>query len=247
MSAVKRSVVPGLKEPGPGKISDEVRALAARGNVTSEELAGHAFNSWDWEALVPALTDEALLGVVEHATLNSSPKVRQDLPCLTYDEAMAHLYGPELARRLRERGVELAKLRPGPPWLPELIKALGWQGGHWNGALRSVEELAEIAKWSRCYVASWGNRTASFDDAAVALEWLVVRMFEQDRGSIDGYVHELIGRGGGEANLAGVAWWKSHGEVRTGLTGSDVVRSYEGRDGKIYEDLGADGSREVPS
>ena len=132
-----------------GKIGDEARALVERGGVTSEELAGHAFNSRDWEALVPALTDEALLGVVEHAMRNSRTKVRQDLPCLTYDETMVHLYGPELVRRLRERGAEPAGIRSGPSWLPELAKALGRQdpGGRpgWTDALRRVEELrAEV-------------------------------------------------------------------------------------------------------
>ena len=118
-------------------------------------------------------------------------------------------------------------------FVPELIKRLR--------ARR--EELAKLRPEQR-YVASHGKRVASFDDASAALEWLVPRMFEADHGE-QGFVHELLGPGGGEANLAGEAWWKEHGEVRTCLAGSLHVRSYEQHDGKIYENRGAEGSREL--
>lgn len=79
-------------------IRPEIQALIDRGNVTSVELSELRCNSWEWEALIPAMTDEALVGRAEYAFSNSA-RVRS--PASTYDEAIVSVYAPELVKRLK--------------------------------------------------------------------------------------------------------------------------------------------------
>lgn len=81
-------------------VRPEIRKLAQRGNVTPEEIAGLRCNSWEWEFLVPAMTDEALVEQAQHALSNCSPGRR---PFTTYDKAVCGLYGPELLRRFHSQ------------------------------------------------------------------------------------------------------------------------------------------------
>lgn len=118
------------------KISEDVRVLVARGNVTSEDLDGKAFNSWEWEALVGAMADEVFLETVEHARRNAVPKARSG-PCLTYDEALAHRYAPEMIKRLRDRRAEIVLLRA----------ALNVDRTGLAVALRKVVEAARGRSW----------------------------------------------------------------------------------------------------
>lgn len=79
-------------------IRPEIRALIERGNSTLAEYNDLRCNSWEWEALVPALSIEALIAATEHTIKNCS---RARSPALTYDEAIHSVYTPELIKRLK--------------------------------------------------------------------------------------------------------------------------------------------------
>ena len=85
--------------PDDSRIKPEIRALIVRGNVTSAELAELRCNSWEWEALVPAMTDEAFIGHVEHALKNCSIVKR---PAASYDDAIVGVHAPEMVKRLKK-------------------------------------------------------------------------------------------------------------------------------------------------
>jgi hypothetical protein len=79
-------------------VRPEIRALVQRGRVTSAEVAALRCNSWEWEALLPAMTDEAFEARVEHCLKNCSPARS---PAGSYDEAAYAVYLPELLKRLK--------------------------------------------------------------------------------------------------------------------------------------------------
>ena len=81
-------------------IRPEIRALIERGNVTPAEIKSLRCNSWEWEALVPAMNDEALTNAIEHALVNCE---RHRRPFATYDQSVTSLYTPELLRRFKSR------------------------------------------------------------------------------------------------------------------------------------------------
>jgi hypothetical protein len=74
----------------------EVDALLVRGNVTLSEIKALRCNSWEWQALIPKLDDEAFQFMLEQALRNCS---RIRAPATTYDEAVIGAYAPELLRR----------------------------------------------------------------------------------------------------------------------------------------------------
>jgi hypothetical protein len=80
-------------------IRPEIQTLIARGNVTSAELAELRCNSWEWEALVPAMDDEAFVGNLVHTLGNCSRASGR--PFASYDEAIINLHTPELVRRFK--------------------------------------------------------------------------------------------------------------------------------------------------
>src|SRR5512147_2228443 len=88
--------IPGREPPPP--IKPEFQALIDRGNVTLAEYEALRGNTWDWEAIVPALDDEALAHVIEHYARNMRPMYRH-----TYDGAMQAILAPEMVKRLRAR------------------------------------------------------------------------------------------------------------------------------------------------
>jgi hypothetical protein len=79
-------------------VRSEIQALIKRGNVTPAETAELHCNSWEWEALVPAMDDEAFVARMEHAIANCGQHKR---PFSTYNEAVEGLYAPELLRRFK--------------------------------------------------------------------------------------------------------------------------------------------------
>jgi hypothetical protein len=86
----------GLKMSN-ANIRPHVRALIDRGKITLDEYKELRCNSWEFEAMVPALSLDALLWASENCIRNCS---RVSRPATTYDEAMHAVYGPELIRRL---------------------------------------------------------------------------------------------------------------------------------------------------
>ena len=77
-------------------VRHEIQALVKRGNITLEERAALRCNSWEWEHVYPALTDEALLAAVEHNLTNCA---RAPRPCTTYDEALSNILAPLVVER----------------------------------------------------------------------------------------------------------------------------------------------------
>jgi hypothetical protein len=91
------------------RVRPEIRDLAKRGNVTSAEVAELCCNSWEWEALVPALSDEAFVKRMQYALDNCF--TTRERPFVTYNAAVEGLYAPELIRRFRDGSrLEFSKL-----------------------------------------------------------------------------------------------------------------------------------------
>jgi hypothetical protein len=90
-------------------IRPEILVLAERGGVTLEEWKGLRANSYEYEHLMPKLTDEALLYAARHAFANCGFDRSQ--PYRSYNEAVMGFYAPELARRLEVLGQELGRVK----------------------------------------------------------------------------------------------------------------------------------------
>jgi hypothetical protein len=80
-------------------IRPEIAALIARGNITLTELNELRCNSWEWQAMVPAMNDEAFVDRMEYALKNCFTPARR--PFSTYNEAVEGLWAPELIRRYK--------------------------------------------------------------------------------------------------------------------------------------------------
>lgn len=80
------------------RVRPKIKVLVARGNVTQAEVAELRCNSWEWEALVPAMDDDAFVAHVEHAIKHCSMTRR---PAATYGDAIVGVHAPELLRRLK--------------------------------------------------------------------------------------------------------------------------------------------------
>jgi hypothetical protein len=78
-------------------VRPEIRALIERGKITVDEIKELYCNSYEWDAMVPALSIDALIQRTEQAIHQlRHPRV----PALTYDESVCHVFAPELIRRL---------------------------------------------------------------------------------------------------------------------------------------------------
>lgn len=60
-------------------------------------------NSYEREELVPFMDDDCLIQHIEYCLTNCQQKYRLG-PCSTYDEAVVHLWMPEIIKRLRANG-----------------------------------------------------------------------------------------------------------------------------------------------
>jgi len=83
-------------------IRPEIRDLASRGNVTWAEYDALLMNSWEREALHPALTDEALICLLETIMLPNCSTDRSK-PAVTYNDAVINNFVPELIKRLKAK------------------------------------------------------------------------------------------------------------------------------------------------
>lgn len=79
-------------------IRPETQALINRGNITLEEYRSFVGNSYEFEAMVPALDGEAFTYYVNHVVSNCSVDPRR--PASTYNDAAILVIIPELLRRL---------------------------------------------------------------------------------------------------------------------------------------------------
>lgn len=80
------------------RIRPSIRALIDRGNITLEEIKTIRCNPLEWQAMVPAMNDEAFCERMQYALDNCfTPRP----PHTTYNQAVEGLYAPELIRRFR--------------------------------------------------------------------------------------------------------------------------------------------------
>lgn len=81
------------------EIKPEIAALIKRGNITIEEMRDLRANSYEWESLTPALSNEALIERTNQA-IDNCP--RAHVPAQSYPEAVHAVFAPELIKRLRQ-------------------------------------------------------------------------------------------------------------------------------------------------
>lgn len=168
-------------------ISDEIRALIQRGNVTLEELNELRCNSWEWQALVPAMTDEAFVDRMQYALDNCHTPSKR--PFSTYNEAVEGLWAPELLKRFRTASfaeVNFAESLDGvrealgqkethylciPDDVRIAIKALEWYAAQaFQFSVRAQVTLGTIrnqAMHTRCEVCSKELIVMSSDDPSI--------------------------------------------------------------------------------
>lgn len=96
------SYSPSVHGPHECKVRKEYQALIDRGNITVEEYEAFRGNSWEHEAIISALNNQALMKYA-HTILKNSTHNRTSTsrPCSTYDEALAVVLVPELLKRLQ--------------------------------------------------------------------------------------------------------------------------------------------------
>jgi len=134
----------GLDENSDERIRPEMQNLIRRGNVTVTELADLRCNSWEWEALVPALSDEAFVERMQYALDNCF--TRRERPFSTYNQAVEGLYAPELLRRFK---FSARDARVFAETIDDVREALGQKATHYLVIADDVKELVEAIE-SRC-------------------------------------------------------------------------------------------------
>lgn len=69
--------------------------------LTEERLVKMGLTSYERQLLVPAMTNDCLIGSVEYCLKNVTLIGRVGFP-VTYEEALINTYVPELLRRLQQ-------------------------------------------------------------------------------------------------------------------------------------------------
>jgi hypothetical protein len=87
------------RPPEEDRVDPKIRALVARGKITLTEINELRCNSWEWEAIIPALDDEAFVDRMQYALNNCFTS--KSRPFSTYNDAVEGLYTPELLRRFK--------------------------------------------------------------------------------------------------------------------------------------------------
>lgn len=91
-------------------IRDEVRKLYARGNVTWEEWQTLRLNSWEFDYLIPALTDEALLNNLEKNILPNCTRTEKYRQIVVKDVIRTKQEENRAALARRQRAEERRKI-----------------------------------------------------------------------------------------------------------------------------------------
>lgn len=82
-------------------VDQDIQDLASRGTpVTKEEFENLRINSYEAKFLIPHLTDEAFLWLIEQYFHQVRESTDFSKPCTTYEEFLATDGSRELARRL---------------------------------------------------------------------------------------------------------------------------------------------------
>lgn len=133
----------GPKEIDLEYIRPEIQALVKRRNVTLEELSNLRINSWERDALVPVMTNEALIDRAEYAVANCF--VTRERPFCTYNQAVEGLFAPELIKRLKlemEAAENMASVVEG------VREAIGQKNTHYMIVASDVKELVKAIEKS---------------------------------------------------------------------------------------------------
>lgn len=120
------------------RIRPEIQALIRRGNVTLAELQEIRCNSWEWEALAPALDDAAFVDRMQYALNNCAQSKTR--PFTVYDDAVKGLYAPELLNRF-QRTLQVEKTLADV--IDNVREALGQESTHYLVIADDVKELVE--------------------------------------------------------------------------------------------------------
>jgi len=162
-------------------IRPDIQKLIDRGNVTPAEVAELRCNSWEWEALIPKMNDEAFVRFVEHA-LNNTGVNQIRRPFATYDDSVKGLLAPELLRRFRSLAPlnkALSDLREGPSVRKSVrslvVRARVAAGAAWASERKDDEEVRRILR-----------------ECALAIEALAIDVNDLAR-ALDG-VREALGQ-----------------------------------------------------
>ena len=134
----------GLDENSNNRIRPEIQNLIKRGSVTPVELSEIRCNSWEWEALVSAMNNEALVERTGHALENCSLIGKRPFP--TYNESVIGLLAPELLKRFAVSAQETQTLSD---IVEGIRRALGRKPAHPLAIADDVKELVEAIE-SRC-------------------------------------------------------------------------------------------------
>ena len=96
------------------KIGQDIQAMLDRPRqITLAEFNELRMNSWEYEAVLLRLDDEAL-ALAANNTLNNC-RVNRQRPCTVYNDALAVVIVPELLRRLAERRRDPTPEKGGKP------------------------------------------------------------------------------------------------------------------------------------
>ncbi len=131
----------GLDKNNRERIRPEIKNLIKRGNITVAEHEEIRCNSWEREALVPALNDEAFVKQMRRALDNCF--TTRDRPFTTYNQAVEGLYAPELLERFAASTRD-AKTFAGV--LDAVREALGQKVTHYLLIAGHVKELVEAVE-----------------------------------------------------------------------------------------------------
>ncbi len=122
-------------------VRQEIKDLIRRGNVTTEEIKTIRCNSWEWEALIPAMSDEAFVERMQYTLGNCAQ--RREFPCTTYDQALQWVWAPELLKRF---GVAVQAAKTFEEVVDNVREALGQKETHYLVIADDVKELVDAVE-----------------------------------------------------------------------------------------------------
>lgn len=141
-------------------IRPELQKLIDRGNVTLDEIKELRCNSWEWDALVPAMSDDALLDRMQYAIDNCARgRVK---PSLVYEDWVIGVFAPELMKRLATTKRQLEVSDQDATGYAEAIvlvaEALGQKSTHYLIIADDVKDLVEAVEFDRVKMNEYTRR-----------------------------------------------------------------------------------------
>jgi hypothetical protein len=175
-------------------IRPEIRALIARGNITLTELNELRCNSWEWQAMVPAMNDEAFIDRMEYALKNCFTPARR--PFSTYNEAVEGLWAPELLKRFSKMQAELSAYTRAADNYAESLdavrEALGQKETHYLCIPDDVGIAIKALEWYAAHVQTEKFRLLRTDESSRARIALAVIRGDAENVSCEACKKKLI-------------------------------------------------------